>query len=94
MAGIQFEERDLQEIISKVKQDKLNFLRQGDEVHRIEWNTNLCCWNMVHPELNENPIWLQLTRYSAQEVIYINNYLRRYEAFFDKCLEFKIVISV
>lgn len=66
-------------------------MRQGDEVHIIEWNTNFICWNVVHPELNQNKIWLQLTQYTTDELPKLKNYLGRYEAFFDACVEYKIV---
>lgn len=89
--GVQFEETDFQQIISKVKQSKLNKKRQGEEIHIIEWNTNFMCWNMVNPELNQNTIWLQLSKYSPQELVYIKSYLARYEAFFEKCQEYNIV---
>lgn len=89
--NIQFEDADLEQIISKVKQSKMDARRNGNEIHLIEWNTNFANWNLVHPELNENPIWLQLSKYSPEELVKVKNYLGRYEAFFDKCLEFGIV---
>ena len=71
----------------------MNKHRNGNEIHRIEWNTNFICWNMIHPELNDNIIWQQLSRYSANEVTLINSYLGRYETFFDKCLEYGVVTN-
>jgi len=89
--GIQFEQAELDDLISKIKQPKLDSLRKGNHIHLIEWNTNFGCWNLVHPELNDNNIWKQLSRYSKDEVTKITNYLKRYEVFFDKCTEYGIV---
>lgn len=89
--NIQFEENDLQQIISKVKQPKMDKFRQGNEIHIIEWNTNFICWNLVHPELNQNKIHIQLSEYSPEELSKLKNYLGRYEAFFDACVQYKIV---
>lgn len=65
----------------------MNKHRQHNEIHIIEWNTNFICWNLLHPQLNENRIWDQLTKYSKHEVALVKAYLGRYEAFFDKCIQ-------
>jgi hypothetical protein len=88
--GLQFEDSDWEQIIEKVKRPQLDKLRRGNEIHIIEWNTGFICWNLVHPELNQNPIWLQLSKYSSDEVSKIKSYLGRYEAFFEKCIEYGV----
>ena len=88
--GFEFESEDLTEIISTIKHDRLDSERSNlpeDAIHYLEFKLGLCSYNLVFPELNENPIWVQFSKYSPEEYVQLETLQSRLYSVCDAAYE-------
>lgn len=89
--GIEFEEEEFEEIISACRTEGFNEERaQFDEdcLHFVEWKLGFGAWNLTNENLNRNPVWVQFSKYSPEELKAMRLLLNRMFEVCDACVKY------
>lgn len=94
--NFEFEDQDFQELISCIKSEEGEGMKNQrknlpeDAVHLIEFKLGVCSYNIVNPNLNENRIWLQFSKYSQEEQKLLQAMIARFNKVCNACIDAKL----